>query len=137
MRMSDWSSDVCSSDLAEAALLVPPHQAVRLEGHGQAVRRGAGQAGAIDQLSEARRAHLHGGEHDHRLVEHADSAYTVHEARLSSHRVRHKDPNGQDSLGEGVGPPRGAPRTRRPPPPLPRPPPPPHVYHPPRPPPPP
>src|SRR3546814_17644400 len=113
MRMSDWSSDVCSSDLAEAALLVPPHQAVRLEGHGQAVRRGAGQAGAIDQLSEAQRAHLHGGEHDHRLVEHADSAYTVHEASLSSHHVSHKDPNGQDSLREGVEPPRRAPRTPR------------------------
>src|SRR3546814_20030630 len=44
MRISDWSSDVCSSDLAQevAVLLLPGDRQARLHGDAKAHRRTAG-----------------------------------------------------------------------------------------------
>src|SRR3546814_7621321 len=43
MRISDWSSDVCSSDLGEAPFVVEPHEQI-----GKAVAVGAGLAAVDD-----------------------------------------------------------------------------------------
>src|SRR3546814_11943667 len=49
MRISDWSSDVCSSDLAGGDLLRPDRRALRLDG-----------AGAVRALPQGRRRGLEG-----------------------------------------------------------------------------
>src|SRR3546814_3302694 len=46
MRISDWSSDVCSSDLSRSRLLRPPPATARRRGCGYPPRRGRGAAAA-------------------------------------------------------------------------------------------
>ena len=59
---------------AEAAVVVPPHQAVHLEGDRQAVGGGAGQRGALHELGQRGGAGLERAQHADRLVEHAHAA---------------------------------------------------------------
>src|SRR3546814_4244408 len=50
MRISDWSSDVCSSDLQAKALPLPDQVALVLQGGGAL---GSYQAGVIDGLADS------------------------------------------------------------------------------------
>jgi hypothetical protein len=62
---------------------------VGLEGDGEAVGGGAGQAGGGDQTGKVVRALLQRTEETGGLVNHADAAYScVHEVRLPSQNVR-------------------------------------------------
>ncbi len=67
---------------AEAALVVATQQAVLLQGHGEAMGGGTGQACGGDQLRERPWLGLDRSEDRHGLVEHADTAYAFHVLRL-------------------------------------------------------
>ena len=62
----------------EAAGVVTPEDAVRLEGGGQTVRGGARQLGLGLQLTERARFVDDGSEDVHGFVEHADPGYDFH-----------------------------------------------------------
>jgi hypothetical protein len=97
---------------AVATLPVPPHQAVGLQGGGQAVGGGPGHPGGLHQAGQRQWPPFgQDGENAHRLVENADTAYTVHIAIFSSHDVRRKKEgrNGPDAVGKGMGEPRRPP----------------------------
>ena len=66
------------------------HQAVHLQRPGQSMGGGARETGGVDQLGQRPGRVLDRPEHRHRLVEHADPAYTVHVTRLESHYMRRK-----------------------------------------------
>ena len=73
----------------EAAVVVAAHQPVDLEGHGEAVGRGPGQPGGLDQLGQRQRPVLDGHQDRDRLVEDADTAYRrFHTTRLASQIMR-------------------------------------------------
>ena len=59
-----------------------------LESDGQAVGRGAREAGGRDEAGEGRRAGLEGGEHESGFVEDPDSARVVHVLILPYRNVR-------------------------------------------------
>ena len=71
----------------EAALHVAGHEAVVLEGDGEPVRGGSGQAGAGDETGEGGRSGLERRQHEGGFVEHADSARVVHTLIMPSHHV--------------------------------------------------
>jgi hypothetical protein len=60
----------------EATLVVAAHQAVGLEGDGQAVGRGPGESGQLDQLTQRPGRLLQAVQQLGRLVDDADPAYT-------------------------------------------------------------
>ena len=82
-----------------------------------ASRWAVGRLSPVTPTSSAseRGSRLDGGQHGHRLVEHADAAYTVHSSRSSSQNVRQSRGNAMAKTlsREGVGPPPGAERTGR------------------------
>ncbi|GAA0853677.1 hypothetical protein GCM10009525_83970 [Streptosporangium amethystogenes subsp. fukuiense] len=59
-----------------------------LQGYGQPVGGGTGQAGGVDELCEGRRAGFKGVEHEDGLVQYADSARVVHTPILPSRHMR-------------------------------------------------
>ncbi|GLW06100.1 hypothetical protein Misp01_12300 [Microtetraspora sp. NBRC 13810] len=59
-----------------------------LQGHGQPVRGGPGQAGRLHELRQGSRSGLQGIEHQNGLVEYADSARVVHNPILTSRHMR-------------------------------------------------
>src|SRR3546814_3222171 len=61
MRISDWSSDVCSSDLTGRGACEPPGQAGRPDPQGTRYR--AAGAGARRELSPGRSSHTERHEH--------------------------------------------------------------------------
>src|SRR3546814_7666715 len=60
MRISDWSSDVCSSDLPEACR-PPPHRGARQGGLGRKLVGPGPRSGAVDPLP-GRLVHLRTGQ---------------------------------------------------------------------------
>jgi hypothetical protein len=59
-------------------LRIPTDQPVELQGHGQAVGGGAGQAGRVLQRGEVERFPSQGAKDENPFVNDADTAYTVH-----------------------------------------------------------
>src|SRR3546814_7319031 len=59
MRISDWSSDVCSSDLPEAPPKPVPTEAQQ-QAQARAVAKNSGLLAMTDQLAELRDQSLHG-----------------------------------------------------------------------------
>ena len=73
----------------EATVGVAPHEAVLLEGDGQPVGRGPGQAGRRLQLGQPGRADaLEGAQHGDGLVDDPDVRYSVHWSGTLSQNVR-------------------------------------------------
>src|SRR3546814_12935014 len=82
MRISDWSSDVCSSDLRFAPRLVHEEAFERREAlHGAesgAADRGGGAAGNAEQTGQTV-----GGEADHQIVEPAPALIAREQRRVA------------------------------------------------------
>src|SRR3546814_2337550 len=50
MRISDWSSDVCSSDLADTVLVVHPDGLSQIESGGREVKSGPSAIGEVKSI---------------------------------------------------------------------------------------
>jgi 3-isopropylmalate/(R)-2-methylmalate dehydratase large subunit len=84
----------------ESPVAVPIEQLMDLEGDGQAMRRGSGQSGLLDEVAERARASGYGIENGHRLVDDADAATMSHKAILASQYARRQVQKGGAAVGK-------------------------------------
>jgi 3-isopropylmalate/(R)-2-methylmalate dehydratase large subunit len=84
----------------ESPVAVPIEQLMDLEGDGQAVRRGSGQSGLLDEVGERARAGGYGIENGYRLVDDADAATMSHKAILASQYARRQVQKGGAAVGK-------------------------------------
>ena len=84
----------------ESPVAVPIEQLMDLEGDGQAMRRGSGQSGLLDEVAERARAGGYGIENGHRLVDDADAATMSHRAILASQYARRQVQKGGAAVGK-------------------------------------
>ena len=84
----------------ESPVAVPIEQLMDLEGDGQAMRRGSGQSGLLDEVAERARAGGYGIQNGHRLVDDADAATMSHKAILASQYARRQVQKGGAAVGK-------------------------------------
>ena len=84
----------------ESPVAVPIEQLMDLEGDGQAMRRGSGQSGLLDEVAERARVGGYGIENGHRFVDDADAATMSHKAILASQYARRQVQKGGAAVGK-------------------------------------
>src|SRR3546814_13754214 len=80
MLISDWSSDVCSSDLREIRVILDP---ARLQGYGIAAAQVNMQLRQLNANQAGGRAEVAGAEQSMRVLGNAQSAYALGQTQIS------------------------------------------------------